>query len=96
MVYGKIRTEATTTKEKKIRQKKEEENKIKRRLTEENQAWYDCKLQIHWNKLEWVNPSICDEKKNPSCVSSKIKCFKDNNKPAHWVGRSKLRSLDID
>ena len=21
--------------------------------------------------------------------------FKDNNKPAHWVGRLKLRSLDI-
>ena len=23
------------------------------------------------------------------------KCFKDKNKPAHWVGHSKLRSLDI-
>ena len=23
------------------------------------------------------------------------KCFKDNDKPAHWVGHSKLRSLDI-
>ena len=22
--------------------------------------------------------------------------FKDNNKPAHWVGHSKLGSLDID
>ena len=26
----------------------------------------------------------------------KNKCFKDSNKPAHWVGHSKLRSLDID
>ena len=34
-------------------------------------------------------------KKNPFCVSSKIDCFKDNNKPAHWVGHSKLRSLEI-
>ena len=24
------------------------------------------------------------------------KCFKDNVKTAHWVGHSKLRSLDID
>ena len=26
----------------------------------------------------------------------KNECFKDNNKPAHWVGHSKLRSLYID
>ena len=29
-------------------------------------------------------------------MSSKNNCFKDNNKPAHWVGHSKLISLDID
>ena len=29
------------------------------------------------------------------CVFKKI-CFKDINKPAHWVGHSKLRSLDMD
>ena len=34
-------------------------------------------------------------KKNQLCVYSK-KWFKDNDKPAHWVGHSKLRSLDID
>ena len=33
-------------------------------------------------------------KKNLFCVSSKT--IKDNSKPAHWVGHSKLRSLDID
>ena len=36
--YGQIRTEATTAKEKKIKQKKqEEEDKLKRKLTEANQ-----------------------------------------------------------
>ena len=35
-------------------------------------------------------------KKKSICVSSKHICFKDNNKPAHWVGHSKLGSLDID
>ena len=34
--------------------------------------------------------------KNPFFVSSKQICFKDNVKTAHWVGRSKLRSLYID
>ena len=35
------------------------------------------------------------KEKNPFCVSSKKKYFKDNNKPAHWVGLSKLVSLYI-
>ena len=34
-------------------------------------------------------------KKNPFFVSSKQNCFKDNDKPAHRVGHTKLRSLDI-
>ena len=34
------------------------------------------------------------EKIHFACL--KNNCFKDNNKPAHWVGHSKLGSLDID
>ena len=48
---------------KKLSKTKEEENKIKRRLTEANQEWCDWKFQIHWNKLEWVNPRSRDERK---------------------------------
>ena len=40
-----------------------EEDEIKIRLTEANQIWYDYKFHIHWNKLEWLNPRICDEQK---------------------------------
>ena len=29
-------------------------------------------------------------------MSSKNICFKDNDRPARWVGHYKLRSLDID
>ena len=29
-------------------------------------------------------------------MSLKENCFKDNNKPLHWVVHSKLGSLDID
>ena len=36
-----------------------------------NQIWNDWKFQIHWNKLEWVNPISCIEVKNPFCVSYK-------------------------
>ena len=32
--------------------------------------------------------------KKSFCVSSKRKKFKDNVKPAYWVGHSRLRSLD--
>ena len=30
----------------------------------ENKIWNDCKFQIHWNKLEWVNPKIRIEQNN--------------------------------
>ena len=35
-------------------------------------------------------------KENLFYVYSKEICLKDNDKPAHWVRRSKLRSMDID
>ena len=67
----KIRSEATTTKEKETKQKipEKEEDKINRKLTEANQYWNDWKFQIHWNKIEWVNPRSHDGK-NPFWVSS--------------------------
>ena len=56
----------------KLRKKgQKEEDKIKRRLTEANKEWCDWKFQIHWNKLEWVNPRSRDEQRNPFCVSTK-------------------------
>ena len=42
------------------------------------------------SKESWWNKKI-----NFVCIRIK-KCFKDNNKPANWVGHSKLGSLDID
>ena len=35
-------------------------------------------------------------KKKINFVCLQKNCFKDNNKPLHWVGHSKLRSLNID
>ena len=46
-----------------------EEDEIKRKLHKANQYWNDWKLQIHSNKLEWVNPRSHDErKKSILCV----------------------------
>ena len=45
------------------KKRQEEEDKIKRKLTEANQECCDWKFHIHWNKLEWVNPRSCDERK---------------------------------
>ena len=76
LVCGQIRTEATITKEKEIKENtKEKKNKIKKRITEANQEWCDWKFQIHWNKLELVNTRSRDERENPFCVSSKNKLF---------------------
>ena len=41
-----------------------------------------------------MNPRSHDEIKIHFACLQKI--IKDNNKPAHWVDHSKLRSLDID
>ena len=48
-----------------------EEDEIKRKLTEANQFCNDWIFQIHWNKLEWVNPRSRNERKSKFFVSSK-------------------------
>ena len=45
--------------------------------------WNDWKLQLHWNKLDWVNPR------------SQIKISKGDI-TSHWVGNSDLKELDIN
>ena len=74
----------------------EKEDEIKIKLQTANQNWNYWKFQIHWNKLEWVNPRNHNEQKIPFSVSSKKFYLKDNNKTAHWVGHAKLKPLDID
>ena len=64
-------------------------------LTEENQEWCDWKFQIHWHKLEWVNPMSCDEINKYILCVYKNGYFRENNKPVHSVGHLKLGSLDI-
>ena len=44
------------------------------------QSLNDWTFQIHWKKLEWVNPISRIEGKNHFCVSSNKFCLKQNNK----------------
>ena len=37
-----------------------------------NQNWNGWKFQIHWDKLEWVNPRIRNEKKPTLCAFQKF------------------------
>ena len=41
----------------------DKEDKIERNLQMSNQTWNVWKFQIHWNKLEWVNPRNISERK---------------------------------
>ena len=60
---------------KKIRLIKKQEygNKIKRRLTGENQECRDWEFKTYWNKLEWVNPGVAiKEKIHFVCLKKKL------------------------
>ena len=51
-----------------------EEDEINRKLTEANQYWNYCKFQIHYNKIEWVNPRSRYKQKNIFvCFLKKLK-----------------------
>ena len=54
------------------------------------------KIQIHWNKFEWVNPISLIERNTNFCVSTKNFYLKDNDKTSHWVGHSRLKPLDLE
>ena len=41
-----------------------------KKLYEANRHWNDWKFQLHWNKLEWVNPIINIKRQQPYSVSS--------------------------
>ena len=66
-----------------------------KKLYEANKWWNDWKFQLHWHKLEWVDP-----KSNPKIVklfsvSSKTFYIRKIDRTAHWVGHYKLKELYI-
>ena len=76
----------------KLSKKAQEKNdKIKRKLYTDNRNWNDWIFQLHWNKLEWVNPGSKIKIEQPYSTSSKKYYIDQDLRTAHWVGHSILK-----
>ena len=69
---------------------------IRRNLQTENQSYNYWKVQIHRNKIEWVNTILIIEGKNTFCVSSRKFWLIINDKTTHLVVHSKLKTPDLE
>ena len=65
MVYGKITKGLPPLRRPKLSKKTQEKDDETRKRYEANMYWNDWKLQLHWNKLERVNPRSQIKGKNP-------------------------------
>ena len=74
----------------------ERQDVIQKKLYGANMWWNDRRFQLHWNKLEWVDPKSTPKIIKPFYVSSKKLYISKSDRAAHFVGRSKLKELDID
>ena len=72
MVYGKTTKGLPPLRRPKLSKIAQEKvDEIIKNIYEANRHWNDCKFQLHWNKLEWVNPRSKDKRTQPYSVSSK-------------------------
>ena len=53
---------------------------------EDNKWWNDWKIQLDWNKLEWVSTRTLFSFFKKSYLNK-------NNRTSHWVGHSALEEL---
>ena len=75
----------TLNKQKLGKKSQEKEDEIKVNLQMEPKSLVTGIFQIHWNTLEWFNPRIRSEGKDPFFVSSKKFYLKDNDNTSYWV-----------
>ena len=86
----------TLLKRKKLSKKAQERHDlIKNKLFQYNMWWNDWKLQLHWDKLEWVETKSTPKTFKPFSVSSKKLYINKNDRTAHFFGHYKLTLLDI-
>ena len=97
MVYGKSARGLPPLKRTNIIKKAQKRHDvIQKKLYEANRWWNDWKFQLHWNKLEWVDPISTPKRVKPYSVSSKKIYISKNDRTDHFVGHSKLKELDIN
>ena len=65
-------------------------------FNEYNMWLNDWRFQLHCNKLEWVDPKSTPKRVKAYSVFSKVFYISNNDRTAHFVGRSKLKEWDID
>ena len=70
MVYGKSAKGLPSFNISKLSKKAQDKGDEIKKLYEANKWWNDCKFQLHWNKLEWVNPISQITREKPYSVSS--------------------------
>ena len=71
MVYGKSAKGLPPLRITKLSKKlQENQDEIQKNLYEANIWWNDWKFQLHWNKLEWVNPKSLNKRDKSYSVSS--------------------------
>ena len=51
--------------------KKAQERQDEKKLYESNKWWNYWKFQLHWHKMEWVDPKSTPKRDKPFSVSSK-------------------------
>ena len=75
---GKSDIELPPLKRTKINKKTQErQDVIQKKLYEDNRWWNYWKFQLHWNKLEWVDPKSNPKRVKPYSVSSKKNSKRD-------------------
>ena len=59
-----------------------------------NDHWNYWMFQLHWKKLEWVDPKKINSSNNPLCSLTHKFYIKDGKQTCHFVGHSKLKPID--
>ena len=65
----------------------------KKYLHTANRNWNDWKFQIHLNMLEWVNSRSKIVIRETYSTSSRKYYFDQDDRTAHWIVHSKLKTL---
>ena len=62
-----------------------------KKLYEANKLWNGWKLQLHWHKLDWVDPKYNPIRVKPFSVYSKRFYIDKSDRTAHWVSHYEIK-----
>ena len=62
-------------------------------LCEDNKWWNDWRFQLHWQKIERVNPRSKIKRNKPYSFSTNKFYLNKDDITSNWVGHSSLKAL---